>query len=304
MSAQPASLLGDERRLFGIGLMVVAMSIVPLMDGVAKHLSADYTTLQVVWARYFFHLLILLPLVLWRYGRRALLPARPAVQLLRGGLLLASTILFFTAIASMPLADALALVFISPLIVTALSPLILGEHVGVRRWSAVLVGFLGALVIIRPGLGVFDPAALLAAGAGAVYATYLIATRKLAGSAPPLVTLAYTALLGAVVMTAVQPAVWIWPTPGDWAWMAGMGALAASGHFMIIKAFDHAPASVLAPFTYSEMAMATAVGFFAFGDFPDPLTWVGVAIIVASGLYISFRERKLGRRPAGVRPGT
>jgi drug/metabolite transporter (DMT)-like permease len=189
----------------------------------------------------------------------------------------------------------LALVFISPLIVTALSPLILGEHVGIRRWSAVIVGFCGALVIIRPGLGVFEPAALLAAGAGAVYATYLIATRKLSGSAPPLVTLAYTALLGAVVMTAIQPAVWIWPAPTDWLWMAGMGALAATGHFLLIKAFDHAPASVLAPFTYSEMAMATAVGYFAFGDFPDALTWVGVAIIVASGLYISFRERKLGK---------
>lgn len=275
-------------------LMLAAMAVVPLMDGVAKHLSATFPVLQVVWARYFFHLLILLPAVLWRHGAGALLLHNPWLQIVRGGFLLGSTILFFAAISIMPIADALALVFVAPLVVTALSPLVLGERVGVRRWAAVCVGFAGVLVIVRPGLATFHPGMLLALGAGSVYAFYSLATRKLSGSAPPLVTLAYTALLGALLMSAAVPAVWKTPEGTDFAWMALMGALAAGGHFLIIKAFEHAEASLLAPLGYSEMVMATVVGYVAFGDFPDPWTWIGVAIVIASGVYVSIRERKAG----------
>ena len=284
----------------GIVLMLAAMAVVPVMDGVAKHLSASFPVLQVVWARYFFHLLILFPVVLWRHGAGALLLRRPWLQLIRGGFLLGSTILFFAAIAVMPIADALALVFVAPLVVTALSPVVLGERVGVRRWSAVSVGFIGVLVIVRPGLSVFHPGMLLALGAGTIYAFYSLATRRLSGSAPPLVTLAYTALLGAVVMSAAVPAVWITPAATDFAWMALMGALAAGGHFLIIKSFEHAEASLLAPLGYSEIVMATVVGYLAFGDFPDFWTWVGVVIVIASGVYVSLRERKAGVAAAGA----
>jgi drug/metabolite transporter (DMT)-like permease len=276
----------------GILLMLVSMSIVPVMDGFAKELSARYSVLEIVWARYFFHLLYLLPIVVLRYGVSGLMPRYPVQQIIRGGLLLVSTIFFFAAIAHMPIADALALVFISPLLVTALSPVLLGEHVGVRRWVAVLIGFIGALIIIRPGFSNVDTGTLLALAAGCVYALYVIMTRKLAGSAPPLITLAFTALLGAVTMSAAVPFQWTTPSVFDLSLMAGMGACAALGHYLLIKAFEHAPASVLAPFGYSEIIMATVVGFVAFGDFPDMWTWAGVAVIIFSGVYISLRERQ------------
>lgn len=282
-----------EAPLKGIALMLGAMAVVPLMDGVAKHLSATVPVLQVVWARYFFHLLILLPVVLWRHGAGALALRNPWLQVVRGGFLLSSTILFFAAIAVMPIADALALVFVAPLIVTALSPLALGERIGPRRWTAVCAGFVGVLVIVRPGLTVFHVGMLLALGAGTVYALYSLATRKLAGSAPPLVTLTYTALLGALVMSAAAPAFWVEPQASDVAWMLLMGLLAACGHFLIIKSFECAQASLLAPLGYSEMVMATVVGYLAFGDFPDPWTWAGVAIVIASGVYVSLRERRV-----------
>jgi len=291
----PDGLAGRETNpppIIGVALMLAAMMVVPLMDGIAKHLSATFSVAQVTWARYFFHLVILLPVVLWRHGAAALLLRRPVLQIVRGGFLLGSTLLFFGAIALMPIADAIALVFVAPLIVTALSPVVLGERVGVRRWLAVIVGFTGVLVIVRPGMSAFHWGMLLALGAGSIYAFYSLATRRLSGSAPPLVTLTYTALLGAVVMSAVVPFFWKTPTTTEFAWMALMGAVAAAGHFLIIKSFEYAEASLLAPLGYSEIISAAAVGYLAFGDFPDEWTWAGVAVIIASGIYVSLRERK------------
>jgi len=298
-----ATTAASESPLAAILLLVTAMSVVPLMDGIAKYLSASYPVSQVVWARYFFHLLVLVPLVAWNHGRRGLVPQKPAVQVLRSAFLLMSTILFFAAIALIPLADAIALVFVSPLIVTAFSPLVLGEQVGLRRWSAVIVGFIGACIVFRPGLGVFQWGSLLALGAGSLYGFYVLMTRKLSGSAPPLVTLFYTALLGAAVMTAVMPFTWVPPSARDLALMVAMGAVAASGHFLIIKAFEKAPASLLAPYSYSEIVMATAVGYLAFGDFPDAWTWIGIAVIVFSGIYISLREQRLRKNPVSAMAG-
>jgi len=214
----------------------------------------------------------------------------------RGGFTLAATILFFAAIAKMPIADALALLFVSPMIVTALSPIVLGEQVGIRRWSAVACGFIGALIILRPGFGVAQPSSFLAVGAGCSFAIYTLLTRKLSRSAPPLVTLAYTAVLGAVLMSIAVIPVWIAPSPMDLLMMASIGAIAAGGHFLLIKAFDYAPASLLAPYSYSEIVMATAVGWIFFSDFPDGWTWTGIAVIVASGIYISWRERRKNAR--------
>lgn len=295
MSGMPDTRTGretDPPPIIGVALMLAAMMVVPLMDGIAKHLSATFSVVQVTWSRYFFHLIILLPVVLWRHGAAALLLRRPVLQIARGGFLLGSTILFFGAIAVMPIADAIALVFVAPLIVTALSPLVLGEQVGVRRWLAVIVGFLGVLVIVRPGMSAFHWGMLLALGAGSIYAFYSLATRRLSGSAPPLVTLTYTALLGAVVMSAVVPFFWITPNATELAWMVLMGAVAATGHFLIIKSFEYAEASLLAPLGYSEIISATAVGYLVFGDFPDEWTWAGVAVVIASGIYVSLRERK------------
>jgi drug/metabolite transporter (DMT)-like permease len=283
---------GKQAILTGILLIVLAMTIVPIMDVLAKVLSARYPVIEIVWARYFFHLLYLLPIVVIRFGASALMPRHPVLQIFRGGLLMVSTLLFFSAIAQMPISDALALVFIAPLIVTVLSPFILAEQVGGRRWAAVWTGFFGALVIIRPGFVSIDTGTVLALSAGVIYAFYIIATRKLSGTSPPLVTLTYTALLGAVVTSAIVPFQWVMPGLFDLSLMAAMGACAAAGHFLLIKAFDYAPASVLAPFGYSEIIMATIIGFIVFGNFPDIWTWLGIAIIISSGIYISIRERR------------
>ena len=291
----------QESFVTGIFLMLLSMIIIPIMDGLAKVLSADYPIAQIVWARYFFHLLYLLPVIILRYGPSALLPPHMGLQIIRGGLLLSSTIFFFAAIAVMPLADCLALVFVYPIIVTSLSSILLGEKVGIRRWVAVSVGFFGALVIIRPGFNDIDPGKIYALSAGIIYALYVIATRKLSGSTKPLVTLTFTALLGAVIMSAWVPFAWVTPNKVDWSLMAAMGACAALGHFLLIKAIDHAPASILAPFGYSEIVMATIIGYVVFGDFPDFTTWMGVGVIILSGVYISIRERKAGLKPFGIK---
>jgi drug/metabolite transporter (DMT)-like permease len=293
-----ASAAAADRPLAGIFLLVAAMSIVPFMDAIAKQLSDHIPVLQLVWARFFCHFCLILPVALLRYGPKHLLPNQPILQLLRGGLLLASTILFFAAISAMPMADALALIFVSPLIVTALSPWLLGETVGPRRRLAVIVGFLGALLIVRPGFGSIQWPALLAVGAGIVFGLYLLTTRRLAGSAPPLVTLTYTAAAGALLMSLIVPTVWVTPSLTDLGAMGMMGAIAAAGHFLLIKSFDFAPASLLAPFTYSEIVMTTLLGFVFFGDFPDAWTWAGIAVIISSGIYISLRERTLGAAPS------
>lgn len=277
--------------------MLGAMMMVPVMDGIAKALSARYPVIQVVWARYFFHLLWLLPLVLRRHGPRALLPAHLPLQVLRSLFLLGSTALFFGAIASIAIPDALALIFISPFVVTILSAWLLGETVGPRRWSAVAAGFIGALIIIRPGFGVFDWASVLALGAGACYACYIVTTRTLsAGGSAPLVTLAFTGLVGSLLLSPIAAPAWVTPSATDWGWMLALGAIAAGGHYLIIAALRFAPASLLAPYSYAEMLSATAVGYFGFGDFPDRWTWAGVAVIVGSGIYISWRERRLAQR--------
>lgn len=282
--------------LRGILLMLAACTVLPVMDGIAKQLSETLPVLQIVWARYFFHLLLLSPVVFWRYGRQTLVPQRPGLQALRSVFMLGSTTLFFFGISYMPIADTLALAFIGPFVVTALSPLVLGEKVGPRRWIAVIVGFIGVLIVLRPGIGEWNWAALAGLGAGIVHAFYFLTTRKLSGSAPPLVGLTYAAVVGAIVTSLALPFSWVTPTAGEMMLMASIGLLAAVSHFMVMRSLDYAEATLIAPFSYSEIVMAVLVGLIWFGDFPDALTWTGIAVIIASGVYISLRERQLSRR--------
>lgn len=284
--------------LIGILLMLGAVAIIPVMDATAKLLSERFHTVQLVWARYFFHLILFLPFGLWRHGTRILRPGRPVLQVVRSTLLMLSTGLFFVAIALMPLADALAVVFIYPFIITALAPVVLGERVGIWRWGAVAVGFLGTLIIIRPGLGAISPGVPFALAAGSVYACYVLSTRKLAGVDPPLVTLAFTGLVGAAVSTVLLPFFWVMPEAGDWPLMLIMGLCAALGHFGIILAHEKATAAQLAPIGYSEIVSASILGYLYFGDFPDAVTWLGIAIVVASGVVISVRETRRSRLKA------
>jgi drug/metabolite transporter (DMT)-like permease len=274
--------------------MLGGMLVLPVQDGLAKYLSQTQPVDVVVWARYTFHLVFLLPLLAWRFGWADLVPKRPWFQVLRAVLMLGASLLFFGALARLPLVDVLALFFVSPLVVTALAPIVLRERVGWRRVAAVVVGFVGVLVLLRPGLGAFEPFALVALAAGVVHGVYLLVTRKLAGTAPPLVTLLYSALFGTVLLSAWVLPTWVAPGSRDLLVMVALGAAATLGHYLVVKAFDHAPASWLAPVGFAEIVGATLVGFVAFGDLPDAVSWVGIAVIVGSGLYISLRERRLG----------
>ena len=285
--------------LIGMALIVAGFVVIPVMDGLAKMMTQSYPVLQVVWARYFFHVLIFLPIVYWRFGRRMFRLERPGMQLYRSVALLASTICFFTAVKVVPLADAVAVVFVYPFVITALSPWLLGEHVGVWRWSAVSVGFVGVLIALSPNLGAsgqaFEPAIFYAVAAGLLFATYALATRKMAGSDPALITLFWTGMVGTLVMTAIVPAVWVTPTWPDFAVMVSLGLLAAIGHYLIILAHEYASAPQLAPFGYIELVAAAVVGYMLFGDVPAFITWIGMTIVVASGLVIAWREARLHR---------
>ena len=283
-------------------LLLGALTLLPIMDGCAKLLSRTLSVYEITWARYFFHWVVLLPILFARYSWRLFTPSRTAMQLARSTILLVGTTLFFFGLSYMPVADTLALFFVSPLAATVLSHFLLKEKVGPRRFAAVIVGFIGALIILRPGFGVFRWPALFSLGSGLLYGFYAIATRKLAGTAPPLVTAGFTALVGALVMSLAAPLYWVTPSLFQFALMILIGAIAAIGHYMVILAYERAQASLLAPFAYYEIVMAVIVGFVMFGDFPDGWTWVGIAVLAASGVYISLRERQLGLRRAPADP--
>lgn len=273
-------------------MVIVAMSIVAFQDATVKFLVQTLPPAQVTWARYFFHLAVSLPLALRIVPWRAMRPRHLPLQLLRGVLLVASSFMFVLGVRHVPLADMLALIMSAPLIVTALSPALLGERVGPTRVLACVLGFAGALLVIQPGAGTMQWSSLLGLCAGTTFSLYLIITRKLAGSAPPMVTLAYTAVIGAGVTTAALPFVFVMPTPLEAALMVGIGCSAATGHYLLIRAYERAPAVLLAPFNYTELLCATMIGYWWFGDFPNQWTWMGMVVIVISGLFLSLSERK------------
>lgn len=283
------------RTLTGVALMLGAMAVLPFLDVVAKHLGQrGLPVMQAVWARMAFGALLTLPFVLRIGGAAALVPDRPVYHLFRAGFLIAATFSFFWSLKYLPIADALAIFFVQPLIVTALSPLVLGEHVGPRRWAAVAAGFLGTLVIIRPGFQTVSPGMVLALMAGLSLALYMLMTRRISGRSHAMVTTFHTSLLGAGIATLAVWPVWQAPEPVEWGLFLLLGVIATGGHFLIVRAYDHCEASLLAPLAYTEMVMATVAGWWFFGDFPDGWTFVGVGILIASAVYISIRERKAG----------
>ncbi len=279
-----------ERPFIGIALMVLGMSIIPLLDVCAKLLNENYPVLQVTWARFAFHLVFLIILLSLRKQRWWQRPLAPKTQIIRSLFLLLATLCFFTAIKTTPIPNAIALIFISPLIVTLLSPIFLGESFHWSRLTAVITGFIGVLIVLQPTTEGFNPQSLFALAAGASYALYLITTRKLSQQRTPLLTLFYTAVAGAIVMTVIVPFVWVSPDLKSWGLMALMGLAAATGHFFIIRAFDYAAASLLAPFNYAEIIMTTLLSYWLFNYFPTPTVWLGIAIIIASGIYSSLQE--------------
>ena len=262
----------------------------PVMDGFAKFLSMDMPVLQITWARYFFTVVFTLPVMYFFFKKDLVWSNKPKLQIIRGLILLSANICFFYAISKISLAKALTLAFVAPLIVTAFSPLFLGEKVGFRRWTAVIVGFIGSLIVIRPGFLEINLASLAALGTGIMYGFYLIITRKLSTSDNPLLTLLITGLVGAIIISIVMPFVWVKPTLNQWSMMAAIGIFACIGHLFLILSLKYADASKLAPFSYFEIITNIIIGFYFFSEFPDNWTFLGLFIIVLSGIYISRRE--------------
>jgi len=269
---------------------LLAWVMLPIMDGFAKYLSSDLPVLQITWARYFFTVAFTLPIMFFFFRKNLVWTDKPKLQLIRGLILLTANVCFFYSISIISLAKALTLAFIAPLIVTAFSPVFLGEKVGFRRWSAVLIGFIGSMVVIRPGFVEINLASLAALGTGVMYGFYLIITRKLSSSDNPLLTLLLTGVVGAIIISFVMPFVWIKPTLNQWSMMAAIGVFACIGHLFIILSLKYADASKLAPFSYFEIVTNIIIGYYFFSDFPDKWTFIGLFIIILSGIYISRRE--------------
>jgi drug/metabolite transporter (DMT)-like permease len=283
--------LSDVMR--GILLMCAGTCLFPFMNAAVKLLAAKYPVPEIVWARFTGHLIIMLIIFLPHHRWRLLWPRRPAVQIGRSLLMLVSNMVFVIAIASVPLATASAIGFTSPRIVTALSVPLLHEQVGWRRWSAVMVGFAGALIVIRPGNGFHDPAVLLLLFSAFAYALYQIATRWVGRYDNAATGIVFVALIGSLAMSVVLPFVFVAPqTLFDALLFLSLGVLGGLGHYLIIRAFQLGNAAVMAPLGYVELIGTATLGYLIFGNFPDLWTWVGAGVIIVSGLYIAVRERK------------
>lgn len=290
-------------------MMIIGMLFIPGIDAIAKSLAGQVSPGQIAGSRFLFQTLLLLPFVLGRHSLRV--GGMIGVHAARGFLIAFATVLFFTSLRVLPLADAISIFFVEPLLLTVLAALFLGEPIGWRRVSAILVGFAGALIIVRPSYQVFGVQALLPLGAALAFAIYLTLTRLLARHGDPVTMQFYAGIFGGLSMAIalsvgyqveieiLTPA---WPTSFEWAMLAGLGVIGTGAHMLVVFAFKRAPASVLAPFQYLEIISATTLGFLIFGDFPDAMTWVGIAIIVASGLYVFHREQQVARQPVVANP--
>lgn len=280
----------------GIGLLVFAELLFATMDTAAKHLSGEMPVGMVVWGRYAFHLAFMLPFLIRRHPADVLRINRIGLVLFRGVQLLAGTTCFFTAIRYIPLADAVAIGFVAPLFVVALSVPLLGERVGPRRWMAVLIGLGGTFVIIRPGFAEVHWAYGLVILLALIFASFVITTRILTRTEQTIPMLFYTALVGTAGASLILPFVWQTPSLEQWGLMALMGALGGASHLLLIHAYRVATASLLAPFQYAQIVFATFYGWLVFGDFPDRWMIAGTTILVASGLYVLHREAQINRR--------
>jgi len=269
---------------------LLAWAILPFMDTIAKYLSSDLSFFQITWARYFFTVFFTLPFMFFFFRKKLTWSSQPKLQILRGLTLFFANVLFFYSISIISMAKALTLAFVAPLITTALSPIFLDEKVGIRRWSAVIVGFIGSLIVIRPGFIDFNLASIAALGTGCFYGIYLIITRKLHSADNPLLTLLLTGVVGLIFGSFLVPVVWINPSFNQWSLLLLMGIFACLGHLFLILSLRYADASKLAPFGYFEIITNVILGYYFFMDFPDKWTFLGLFIIILSGLYISLRE--------------
>ena len=285
----------------GIVLVLCAFFVFGIQDGLTKHVTQSISISQMLLVRFAVFAAFITLWVHRRGGVRAAARSkRPFSQIVRSSLLLAEIGVFAYALKFLPIADVHSVFAAAPLIVTALSAPLLGEPVGPRRWAAVLVGFMGVLVILRPGTGAIEPAALVALGAAFMFALYIIMTRKISTVDSSETSLFYLGWTGFAIMAVIGPFYWEWPDLDGWIFLLALSIAAIVGHTLFTMALQAAPAAVLQPFQYSVLVWAALIGFFVFGDFPDHWTIAGAAVVVASGLYTIYRERvlsKQGKKP-------
>jgi drug/metabolite transporter (DMT)-like permease len=288
----------DPRR--GVPLILAAISLFSVSDALAKHLGQMLPPVEVAWLRYAtFFLLTLVPIL--RGGFGVVRSRAPGLQVLRGLALVGSALCFIAALRTLPLAEATAINFVSPIFITALSIPILGEVVGIRRWAAVAVGLAGVLLVVRPfGGGGFGAEVLLPVLTAASWALAVVVTRKMAGADRSRTTLFWSAAVGFALLSALLPFDFVVPTASQLGLGLLLGLISSAGQGLIVLAYRHAAASVLAPFAYGQLLSSTLIGFLAFGAAPDAWTLAGAAVIVGSGIYTAHRERVRARERAAA----
>jgi drug/metabolite transporter (DMT)-like permease len=267
-----------------------------LLNAAAKALSGDLPVVELLWARTAGHLAFVVAAFGPRYGRQLFATQHPVLQLARSVLLMGSTAFNFAALRSIGLAIATTINFTAPFIVALLGVPMLGERVGLRRWLTIGVGFLGVLIVIRPGSNVAQFASLLALGTAVCYAGYQVLTRRVAATDPPETTVGYSALLGTVFTTMLLPFHWVAPASlAQVGLLLSMGITGGLGHYLVARAYMWAPAAVVSPFNYVQLLGAALTGYLFFGEVPGPSLWLGAALVVGSGLLMAWSE---ARRPA------
>jgi drug/metabolite transporter (DMT)-like permease len=280
-----------DRPFRGIALILVSTVFLGASDVTAKYLSATLPSIEIAWIRFLVFALIMVPAMLPGSPLYALHTGRPGLQAMRGTALLASSLFFISGLRFLPIAEASATAFVAPLFVTALSIFFLGERVGVRRWLATAVGLLGVLIILRPGTSAFHPAAFFPLVSALAWACTLIMTRMMSGREHAITTMTYSSIAGVGILSALVPLVWVAPSWHDIAFGIFIGVASTVGQWIVVLAFRYADASVLAPFSYTQLLWVSILGFIVFGEVPDIWTVSGAVFIVASGLYTAHRER-------------
>ena len=287
---RPAPAAGDNVK--GALFMLGGMFVFSAVDAQAKYLTDHLPSLQIVWARQIGLVLGVLMLIAW-HGRTILRTGFPVLQIGRGVAAALSATLFIIGLNFVALADAVSVTFVAPLVVTMMAALLLGERVGLHRWTATVIGFLGALIVIRPGFASFHPGLLLPLTAAVLFAVRQVISRHIGSRDRTETTLAYTALTAFLMLSVVQP--FIWQPVGSTRLlliMASMSLMAALGEFLVIRALEVGQAVFVSPLHYTIIIWASLYGYLIFGQFPDIWTWAGSFVIMASGLYVLHRERK------------
>ena len=280
-----------DRPFRGIALILASTVFLGASDVTAKYLSATLPSIEIAWIRFLVFALIMSPAMVPGSPLYALRSQRPGLQAMRGVALLGSSLFFISGLRFLPIAEASATGFVAPLFVTALSIVFLGETVGVRRWLATAVGLIGVLIILRPGTGAFHPAAFFPIVSALAWACTLIMTRMMSGRDHAITTMTYSSIVGVCILSALVPFVWVAPSWHDILFGIFIGLASTAGQWIVVLAFRYADASVLAPFSYTQLLWVSILGFVVFGEVPDIWTVTGAVFIVGSGLYTAHRER-------------